>query len=167
MRARVEREAERPDLAHDRAGAGRTLDDVDLRGGDAGRTAEGGRRAAAEDARPRALRDARGVERVVEVRVAEDDGVGARELRREEALVRSQREEQAAREGGTRQVRVEEDDVRAARDLEARRPEPPHRDGAGLCRERVLAEGDLVRVHACSAPVTRGASSVHPPGSVC
>ena len=46
------------------------------------RAAERGRRARPEDARARAARDERHVERVVEVRVPDDDGVGARDVAR-------------------------------------------------------------------------------------
>ncbi len=98
MGAPVEDELEGADLPDDAWRSRSSLDDVDLRLGDAGGTAQTHRRPAAEDARPRALGDGWSVERVVEVRVSEDDGVRAREVAGEQGVVRAQGGHDAAQE---------------------------------------------------------------------
>ena len=80
VRARDEAQRERADLALDGAPAGVALDDLDAVRRDALCEAERRGRARAEDARARGARDERDVERMVEVRVPDHDGVGARHV---------------------------------------------------------------------------------------
>ena len=143
----MEDEPEGADLADDGGRPGVGLDDVDLRRRDTPGAAQLHRRPAAEDARAGALGDGRGIEGVIEVRVAEDDGVRPRDVAREQAVVREERTHHAAQERGAREVRVEEHRVSLARELEAGGPEPAHPDACKCGSEGVRSEGEVVRVH--------------------
>ena len=81
VRARVKAQLERADLGDDGIGAGRALDVVEARLGQPRGAAERHRGARSIDPSPGERGDRRDVERVIEVGVTDDDGVGARRVR--------------------------------------------------------------------------------------
>ena len=97
-------------------------------------------------------RDGGDVEDVVEVGVADDDGVGARGPARDGGGVGAEGAREAAGEGGAGQVRVEEEDEALVLEGEARGAEPADAHGAAAQR----APPRRRRSRRSSAPSRRG-----------
>src|SRR5689334_1615545 len=90
----------------------------------------------------------RHIERMIEVRVTDDDCIGARHITRDCIEIRGNATKNATAQGCASDIWIEQNDVIVATNLEASRPEPTNMNsGITFGNEFVAGEFQIFRVH--------------------
>ena len=149
MGARDEAKPERPYLALDGRFGRIALDYFDAIGRHSRTQAKRGSRPGPEDRRPRTASDFGHVEHMIEMGVAHDDGVRARDVARDGRRVGAHATQRAPPEGRAGHVRINEQDLPRMFEREARRAQPSESDFAGCdtAGKGSLAPSDVLRTH--------------------
>ena len=151
MSARHETKDERSDFTNGRRRTGFALDDVDAILGQMCGTAKGRGGTRAIDARTRRMRDGGDIERVIEVRMRDDDPVGAGNVSPNGSEVGTDLPHDAPPERGARDVRVHEQTMPRILDGKPGRTEPAHDDTRSVPAEGVTCPNDVGGVHVGSS----------------